>query len=150
MSQEDIASHIESEAIIQKLLVQTPTAEVHSAAIFIFNRLGRFIRASVSADILLDQKRLLSADELFRIALSFNFSGRLQEAYDIEKSISPQNNEQSLVRLYGLACKSNRLGLHAEALMHLLGCFSFQNTDSWDAHRKIFLDSELSSLWEKI
>ena len=163
MSQEEIASHIEealalldigleqeSEVIIQKLLSQAPTAEVHSAAIFIFNRLGRFVRASVSADVLLEQKRLLPVDELFRIALAFNFSGRLQEAYDIEKSISPQNNEQSLVRLYGLACKANRLGSHAEALIHMLGCFSFQNTEAWDAHRKIFLDSELSSLWEKI
>ena len=36
------------------------------------------------------------------------------------------------------------------ALSHMLGCFSFQNTEAGDAHRKIFLDSELSSLWEKI
>jgi tetratricopeptide (TPR) repeat protein len=163
MSQDEIASRIEealalldiglekeSEAIIQSLLAQAPTAEVHSAAIYIFNRLGRFIRASVSADVLLDQKSPLPAEELFRIALAFNFSGRLQEAYEIEKSISPQNNEQSLVRLYGLACKANRLGRHPEALIHLLGCFSFQNTEAGDAHRKIFLDSELSSLWEKI
>ena len=163
MSQDEIASRIqesfalldiglekESEAIIQSLLAQAPTAEVHSAAIYIFNRLGRFIRASVSADILLDQKKPLPPEELFRIALAFNFSGRLQEAYDIEKSIAPENNEQSLVRLYGLACKANRLGRHAEALIHMLGCFSFQNTEVGDAHRKIFLDSELSSLWEKI
>lgn len=163
MSQDDISSRIEeafalldiglereSESIIQGLLAQSPTAEVHSAAIFIFNRLGRFIRASVSADALLARETALPAGELFRIALAFNFSGRLQEAYEIEKSISPQNNEQSLVRLYGLACKANRLGLHIEALIHMLGCFSFQNTEAWDAHRKIFLDSELSSLWGKI
>lgn len=163
MSQDEISSRIEealalldiglgkeSEAIIQSLLAQSPTPEVHSAAIYIFNRLGRFMRASVSADVLLDKKQALSAEDLFRIALAFNFSGRLQEAYDIEKSISPQTNEQSLVRLYGLACKANRLGRHSEALIHLLGCFSFQNTEVWDAHRKIFLDSELSSLWEKI
>lgn len=163
MSQDDIASRIqeafahleiglekESESIIQSLLAHAPTAEVHSAAIYIFNRLGRFIRASVSADVLLDQKKPLPPEELFRIALAFNFSGRLQEAYDIEKSIAPENNEQSLVRLYGLACKANRLGRHAEALIHLLGCFSFHDTEAGDAHRKIFLDSELSSLWEKI
>ena len=93
MSQEEIASRIqeafalldiglekESEQMIQGLLAQAPTAEVHSAAIYIFNRLGRFIRASVSADILLDQKKPLPPEELFRIALAFNFSGRLQEA----------------------------------------------------------------------
>ncbi|MEI8294165.1 MAG: hypothetical protein WCG66_09280 [bacterium] len=163
MSQDEVASLIEeslalleigleqeSEQIIQNLLFQAPTDEVHSAAVFIFNRLGRFIRASVSAEALLARNRPLPTDELFRIALALNFSGRLQEAYDIEKSISPQSNEQSLVRLYGLACKANRLGRHEEALMHLLGCFSFHNTETWDAHRKIFLDSELYSLWEKI
>lgn len=163
MSQDDIACQIEeaialleiglnedSADLIQRLLATAPCAEVHSAAIFIFNRLGRFIRASLSADFLLAQKTALPSDELFRIALAFNFSGRLQEAYDIEKSISPETNDQSLVRLYGLACKANRLGRHEDALIHLLGCFSFQNDSSWDAHRKIFLDSELSSLWEKI
>lgn len=146
----DIGLEQECEQAIQTLLVHAPTPEIHSAAIFIFNRLGRFIRASVSADALLEQKRILPADELFRIALAFNFSGRLQEAYAIEKSIAPENAEQSLVRLYGLACKANRLGQHSEALIHLLGCLSFPNTEAGDAHRKIFLDSELSSLWEKI
>jgi hypothetical protein len=32
----------------------------------------------------------------------------------------------------------------------MLSCFRFENIESWDAYRKIFIDSELASLWERI
>ena len=146
----DLGLGEEAVAIIERLLSEGPDREVHSMALCVFNRLGRFARACISADALLEDEVARTDEEIFNIALAFNFSGRIREAYELEKSLAPQSNDGSLVRLYGLACKATRLGHYEEALGHMLSCFGFHNVESWDAHRKIFLDYELSPLWERI
>jgi len=140
----------EALASIERQLVEDPCREVHSAAVAIFNRLGHFSRAARCADLLLQQGGDCAAEDLSRASLAYNFAGRLQEAYDLERSIQPVCNDSSLVRLYGLACKASRLGHHTDAFHHFLSCFRFQNIETWDAHRKIFLDSELADLWDRL
>lgn len=142
----DLGLQKEAVRLIESRIIAGADREVHAAGLEVFNRLGRFLRSGIHADALLEAGGC-SREELFRIALAFNFSGRVQEAYDIEKGIHPACNDTSLVRLYGLACKASRLGRQQEALGHLLGCFHYQNIEEWDAFRKIFLDSELKHLW---
>ncbi len=139
----------ESLATVERLLEAAPTREVHLAAVQVFIRLGLFDRACASADAVLSMKGA-DADDLSLISLAYNFGGRVEEAYELQKGIFPQTSEGQLGRLYGMACKASRLGRHKEALNHLLSSFSFSNVETWDAHRKIFLDSELEGLWEAI
>jgi tetratricopeptide (TPR) repeat protein len=140
----------EAAALIDRLLCEAPCQEVYATAVQVFNRLGRFARASVCAQALLESGEKLSEEMRFRISLAFQFAGRVKEAYEIEKAITPESNDTALVRLYGLACKASRLGHYGDALNYLLSSFHFQNNETWDAHRKLFLDSELAGLWEKI
>ena len=140
----------EALALIECQIAEDPCPDVLSAAIGIFNRLGHFARAAGCADELRQHGSSCSPGDLFRISHAYNFSGRLEEAYELERSTQATCNDTSLVRLYGLACKASRLGRHRESLNHLLSCFRFQNIENWDAHRKIFLDSELADLWERI
>lgn len=140
----------EALTLINCLIIDDACPEVLSAAIGIFNRLGHFARAARCADELRALGSACSPEDWSRISLAYNFSGRLEEAYETERSVQPSCNDSSLIRLYGLACKAARLDRPREALSHLLGCFHFQNIESWDAHRKIFLDSELADLWERI
>jgi len=140
----------EAIAAIEAQLLVDPCHKTRITAVEIFNRLGHFERAAHSADEILAERDECTPEDLFLVSLAYNFSGRLQEAYDVERSIHPTSNEVSLVRLYGLACKASRLGHYREALHHLLSCFRFQNVQSWDAHRKIFLDSETADLWAHI
>lgn len=140
----------EALALIDSQLAADPCHQVRIAAVEIFNRLGHFDRAARCADEVLAERRLCSPEDLFQVSLAYNFSGRLLEAYEVERSIQPVSNDISLIRLYGLACKASRLGHHREGLHHLLSSFRFHNLQSWDAHRKVFLDSELSDLWPRI
>ena len=140
----------EALAAIEAELLADPCHKVRITAVEIFNRLGHFDRAARCSDEILAERQNCSAEDLFQVSLAYNFSGRLQEAYDVERSVQPTCNEISLIRLYGLACKASRLGQYREALHHLLSCFRFQNVQSWDAHRKIFLDSEIADLWVRI
>jgi tetratricopeptide (TPR) repeat protein len=140
----------EAIAAIEVQLLEDPCLKARITAVEIFNRLGHFDRAARCSDEILAERHKCTAEDLFLVSLAYNFSGRLQEAYDVERSIQPSTNEISLIRLYGLACKASRLGHYREALHHMLSCFRFQNVQSWDAHRKIFLDSEITDLWARI
>lgn len=140
----------EALAVIEAQLAVDSTREVLAAAVTVFNRLGHFKRAAGCADDLLAHGFACSSTDREVASRAYNFSGRLRDAYAIERTIQPFCNDTSLVRLYGLACKSSRLGLFQEALGHLLGCLRFENPEPWDARRKLFLDSELDDLWERI
>jgi tetratricopeptide (TPR) repeat protein len=145
----DLGLHDEAVRLIDTRLGDWSDREAHAAALEVFTRIGRYARAGVSADVLIDAGNC-TREELFRISLAYNFSGRLQEAYDIERAIQPTCNDTSLVRLYGLACKSTRLGRRQEALGYLLACFHYKNIENWDAFRKIFIDSELAHFWPSV
>jgi tetratricopeptide (TPR) repeat protein len=145
----DLGLHDEALATVERLLAGSPDREVHLVAIQVFIRLGAFDRACASADALI-KGGVSDAEDLSMVSLAYNFGGRIQEAYDLQKGLFPKSNESQLGRLYGLACKASRLGRHKEALNHLLACFRFTNVESWDAYRKVFLDSELADLWEVI
>ncbi len=145
----DLGLNDEALATVERLIESEPTREVHLAAIQVFIRLGLFDRACASSDEVLKSGGA-DAGDLSLISLALNFGGRIQEAYELQKGIFPQTTEGHLGRLYGMACKASRLGRHQEALNHLLSSFRFANVESWDAHRKIFLDSELAGLWEAI
>jgi len=140
--------HEESLALIESQLQSDPGHKTNITAVSIFNRLELFDRAAQCADA--TRRELCEPEDLFQISLAYNFAGRIRDSYEIERSIQPLSNDISLIRLYGLACKAARLGLYREALNHLLSCFRFHNVESLDAHRKIFLDSEISSLWMRI
>lgn len=137
-------------AAIETQLQVDPGHKTNIAAISIFNRLELFDRAAQCADEVLARRDLCQPEDLFQISLAYNFAGRVRDSYELERSIQPLSNDISLIRLYGLACKAARLGLYREALNHLLSCFRFHNVEAIDAHRKIFLDSEISSLWMRI
>jgi len=140
----------EALAVIDAQLLADPCHKVRVTAVEIFNRLGHFERAARCADQILAERHQCSPEDLFQVSLAYNFSGRLQEAYDVERSIQAVCNDISLIRLYGLACKASRLGHYRESLHHLLSSFRFHNVQTWDAHRKIFLDSEIADLWPRI
>jgi tetratricopeptide (TPR) repeat protein len=146
----DLGLNEEALAVIESQLATDPCREVHAAAVAIFNRLGHFTRAARCADELLRHGTACTPTDRELASRAYNFAGRIREAYDIERATQPFCNDTSLVRLYGLACKASRLGLFQEALSHMLSCFRFENLERWDAHRKIFLDSELADLWEQI
>ena len=137
-------------AAIETQLQVDPGHKTNITAISIFNRLELFERAAQCADEVLAQRDLCQPEDLFQISLAYNFAGRVRDSYELERSIQPLSNDISLIRLYGLACKAARLGLYREALNHLLSCFRFHNVEAIDAHRKIFLDSEISTLWMRI
>lgn len=145
----DLGLNDEALALVERLLENSSAREVHLAAIQVYIRLGLFDRACASVDELMS-KGGADGDDLSLISLALNFGGRVQEAYDLQKGTYPKSSEGQLGRLYGMACKASRLGLHKEALNHLLSSFRFSNIESWDAHRKVFLDSELAGLWEAI
>lgn len=145
----DLGLNDEALALVDRLLEESPTRETHLAAMQVHVRLGLFDRACACGDAILAMGGA-DADDLSLISLAFNFGGRIQEAYELQKGIFPQSSEGHLGRLYGMACKASRLGRHKEALNHLLSSFRFANAQSWDAHRKVFLDSELGGLWEVI
>ena len=145
----DLGLNDEALAITERLVQSAPVREVRLAAMQVYIRLGMFDRACECADELLAMGEA-DTEDLSLISLALNFGGRIQEAYDLQKGIFPKSNEGQLGRLYGLACKASRLGRHKEALNHLLSSLRFANVESWDAHRKVFLDSELAELWEAI
>lgn len=140
----------EALAAIEAQLLEDPCHKVRITAVEIFNRLGHFDRAARCADEVLAERSLCGPEDLFQVSLAYNFSGRLREAYEVERSVQPTSNDVSLIRLYGLACKASRLGQYREALHNLLSSFRFHNVQNWDAHRKIFLDSEIADLWPRI
>lgn len=145
----DLGLYNDAVLLAERLQTKTGNLESYFVAMEVFTRLGHFNDAAACGEVLLKAGNC-SQDQLFRIALAYNYAGRVQEAYNIEKAIMPNSNDSHLVRLYGLACKSSRLGLYNEALGFLMASFRFHNVESWDAHRKIFIDSELTPLWENL
>jgi len=140
----------EALAVIEAQLAVDDSRDTLAAAVAVFNRLGHFSRAAGCADALLRHGAACTPADRELASRAYNFSGRLRDAYDIERAIQPFCNDTSMVRLYGLACKSSRLGLFQESLSHLLSCLRFENLEPWNAHRKLFLDSELADLWERV
>lgn len=140
----------EALALINSLLLTKPCQKTFLVAVTIFNRLEHFERAAQCGDEALKFPERCEHEDLFQISLAYNFAGRLLDSYELERSIQPLSNDISLVRLYGLACKATRLGQYREALHHFLSSFRFHNVESLDAHRKIFLDSEMADLWSLI
>jgi tetratricopeptide (TPR) repeat protein len=140
----------EALALINSLLLTEPCQKTYLVAVTIFNRLEHFERAAQCGDEALKFPEPSEHEDLFQISLAYNFAGRLLDSYKLERSIQPLSNDISLVRLYGLACKATRLGDYREALHHFLSSFRFHNVESLDAHRKIFLDSEMADLWSRI
>jgi tetratricopeptide (TPR) repeat protein len=145
----DLGLKSDALALIEAWLETSDCLDVQVAALEVFTRVGIFDRAAAAGDALLKEGNL-PQDQLFRIALAFNYADRIQDAYNIEKSIAPHSNDASLVRLYGIACKAAQLGRYSEALGCMMSTFRYTNIEAWDAHRKIFIDSELASLWEKL
>jgi tetratricopeptide (TPR) repeat protein len=145
----DLGLRDDAARLVENLLEASPCRAVLAAALEVHLRNGDHQRAAAMADSLLaDGER--GTHELFRCASALNFADRVEEAYDVERSIPAVCNDTSLVRLYGLACKASRLGRQSEALCHLLACFRFHNIEGWDAFRKVFIDSELTGLWSEV
>ena len=145
----DLGLYNDAAILAERLQTKNGDIESQYVAMEVLTRLGCFEAAASCGDNLLEAGNC-PQDQLFRIALAFNYAGRVQEAYNIEKAIVPLTNDAHFIRLYGLACKASRLGLYNEALGYLMGSFRFQNVESWDAHRKIFIDSELTAFWENL
>ena len=145
----DLGLNADALLMVERLLAGPIDRHVHATALEVFIRLAIFDRAAQAGDALLKGADC-SQKEIFRIALAYNYAGRLQDSYDLEKITAAHSNDACVIRLYGLACKAARLNRHIESLSCLLSCFRYHNIGSWDAHRKIFLDSELATLWEKL
>lgn len=145
----ELGLHDDAMGLVDCLLETAPCRAVRAVALEVFLRNGDYQRAAAMADTLLGEGER-GTHELFRCALALNFADRVEEAYDVERSIPAACNDTSLVRLYGLACKASRLGRQSEALCHLLSCFRFHNIEGWDAFRKVFIDSELAGLWSEL